>query len=272
MPSKGKKTDSSVPRRVYTTRQIMEITEERRLKSDLANRMPDPEIKEPKDKPVVAVDDLKLPVLQAVTKNPRILEEIKTFVDQVNIRPSQEITGQFTEIKSENPMLINDGLGFLIFILSFAVSFLFLSLKSSGSWMNILVIKLNSLIINGSVFVLNLFHEPVEVKGAVLTTDHFRVSLQDDWCAFYSLELLITFTLALVALKRANWIKNGIIFASLIPLVIISNVIRVVASCGIALNEGIYLADQNFHGLLLGFVFLFNVFSFFFFVFLLFPD
>lgn len=265
MSTKRKKTTSWEPRHIYTTREIMEITEQRRLEQDAAAKELESKTKTSENKPAPVLQDLNPPLLLPVTDNPRIIEEIKTFTSQVNVRPSQEI-------KKKDPLPDDVIRGLFVFILSLPVFLFMVSFKFPESWVNTVAAKLNAVIVDGSFFVLSIIQVSCTVMGAVLKSHHYKVSLQGDLVAFYSIELLIVFAALFALAQKTTWIKRGVIFISLIPLAIIANICRVLLACGLALNYGIISADRYYHGILVGFVFIFIVLGLMFFAFLFSPD
>jgi len=256
MPSKRKKTTISGPRRVYTTRQIMELTEQRRLKEEAANK-----VKEP----VPVAEDLKLPPILPVA-SPQIIKEVETFVSQVNVRPSQE------KVESKSPFSVFVAKGLLVFNLSLTAFLLMVSLRLPESWVNSVAAKLNSLIVYGSFYVFHLAQLPCILEGSALNIHFYKLSLHGDLVALYSLELLTLFAVLFAFIQKAIWVKRAMIFISLIPLVIVANIFRVLWACGLALNYGTVSADRYFHGALVDFVFVFVVAGLILFEFLAFSD
>jgi exosortase/archaeosortase family protein len=260
MPSKKKRTSFSAPRRVYTTRQVMEITEQRRLKEEVAGKENDP---------APVVEDLKVESLLPVTDTPQITDEVKKFVSQVNIRPSQEI---IEEPKDKNAVPVNTINGFQTFILLLTAFLLMALLKFPEAWANSLAAKFNSMVLYGSFIVFSGANLPCTIERYVLNTPYYKISLQGDLIAVYSLGLLVFFAVLFASIQKATWIKRAMIFASLVPLAALANVIRVLWACGLALNYGVASADRYFHGALVDFVFIFVVLGLIFFEFLSLPD
>jgi exosortase/archaeosortase family protein len=218
MSYKRKKTDSASAKR-YTTRQIMEITEQRRL------REIEPKAKASSPEPAPVIEEVK----------PPIREEIKAVENEVQI-PARSIAGV------------------IILILSIIAFFLIVSSKNSVLWVDPVVDKLNALIVYGSYCVLNIL-QGASVQGVILKTHYYMLSLQGDLTALYSLELLIAFAALFIFFQKSAWNKWGKVFMALIPLAVIVNILRVVMAFGYALNYGTVVADQYFHGILVAIVF-----------------
>jgi hypothetical protein len=115
--------------------------------------------------------------------------KIKTFSPELTHPHFDE--GDFTVKKSADYIPVNVIAGSLAFILSSVAFFLIFSSKFLGSWINTVVDQLNILIVYGSFFVLIALQGACTIEGAVLSSHYYKISLQDDWTAFYSLELLI---------------------------------------------------------------------------------
>ena len=231
MSYKRKKTDASNAKKFYTTRQIMEITEQRRLKEMAQGREVEPKAKvpepEPAPEPAPVVEEIKPPIRE---------EKIEPVVNEVQI-PAKNIAGV------------------VVLILSIIVFFLIISSKNSEAWVAPLVAELNALIVLGSFCVLNILQGASITQGVVLKTHYYTISLQHDLVALYSLELLIAFAALFIFFHRAEWNKWGKVFMALVPAAIIANIFRVVMSFAYALNYGAEVADRYFHGILVGIVF-----------------
>ena len=233
MSYKRKKTDSKVAKRIYTTRQIMEITEERRLKEMSAGKEAEPKAKAeveaeaPEIELPPAKQELDLPIKEEVA------EDIKS---EINI-PAKSIIGIST------------------LILSLIAFFLIVSSRFSEALVNPVVDRLNALIVYGSYFVLNILQGASVSKGDILSTHYFKLSLQGDLTVLYSLELLIAFAALFIFFQKTAWAKWGRVFMALIPVAVIANIFRVVMAFGLAMNDGPAFADRNFHGILVGVVF-----------------
>jgi len=227
MSYKRKKTDSKLAKRIYTTRQIMEITEQRRLKEIAAGK--EPEIKEmaPQPEPEPVKEAIKPPIKEEIPEPVKIEDKI----------PAKSIIGIIT----------------LIF--SLIAFFLIMTSKYSEAWVNPVAGKLNALIIYGSYSALNMLQRASITQGGILRTHYYKVSLQGDLTALYSLELLIAFAALFIFFQKASWNKWGRVFMALVPLAVIANIFRVVMAFGYALNYGAVIADRNFHGILVGVVF-----------------
>ncbi len=231
MSYKRKKTDSKLAKRIYTTRQIMEITEERRLKEISAGKAA-----EPKDKAEVEATEVEQPTVKQETDLPVKEENTEAVKSEINI-PAKSIIGIST----------------LIF--SLIAFFLIVSSKFAEALVNPVVDRLNALIVYGSYFVLNALQGASVSKGDILSTHYFKVSLQGDLTVLYSLELLIAFAALFIFFQKAAWAKWGRVFMALIPVAVIANIFRVVMAFGLAMNDGPAFADRNFHGILVGVVF-----------------
>lgn len=292
----------------------MEIAAQSRLKEEVAEKQDESKAKVPENRPVPVIEDLKmLPLLPAIA-TPRITEEVKTFISQVNHRPSQEIIDEpkvvaegpkevveevkevaeepkevveepkevaeeikeaaeepkelpFSNIWEDNVEVIKNSdpvpasavMSPVVLILSLFAFLIIVSSIFSETWVDAVVTKLNALIIYGSFVALSIIQEPYTAVGTVLNTHDYKVSLQGDLVVLYSLELLIILSALLAFFKKTTWINSGVVFMTMVPIVIIINIFRVVVACGLALNYGIPFADMCFHSDLVGFVFLFVV-------------
>ncbi|MFI5205577.1 MAG: archaeosortase/exosortase family protein [Candidatus Paceibacterales bacterium] len=219
----------------------MDITEQRRA----AGREADPKAKAPENKPA-----------------PQIIENTNSRVKEENVK----------EIKSENSIPTIAIIRSLAFILSLIAILFIVSSKFSEPWVNIVAANLNALIVYGSFFVLNIIQGACTVDGLVLITHYYKISLQGDWVALYSLELLVIFAVLFVFFQKITRIKRGVVFMSLIPLAIVANIFRVVMACGLALNYGPAFADRYFHGVLAGSVFVIIILGLIFLEFLSSPE
>jgi exosortase/archaeosortase family protein len=219
----------------------MEITEQRRLKEEAASKEVEHKTKPQEDKSPPVPEDLNPPFSLPATGIPRIIEEIKTFSSD----------------KSEKPIPANAITGFLTLILLSITLFFIVSSKFSEFWVNTLVVKLNALIVYGSFFVLRIIQGACTAEGTVLNTHYYKISLQGDLVALYSMELLIIFAALFIFFQKTTWIKRGVVFISLFPLAIIANIFRVVVAFGLALNYGTAYADRYFYGVLVVLVFIF---------------
>lgn len=227
MSYKRKKTDSKLAKRIYTTRQIMEITEQRRLKELAEGKEPEVKEKAPQPEPEPVQEIIK-PAVREVIPEPEKTE--------VKI-PARSIIGIFT----------------LVF--SLIAFFLIFTSQLSQPWIGPVAGKLNALIIYGSYSGLSLLQRASITPAGVLSTHYYKVSLQGDLTALYSLELLIAFAALFVFFQKAAWNKWGKVFMALVPLAVIANIFRVVMAFGYALNYGPGIADRYFHGILVGVVF-----------------
>jgi exosortase/archaeosortase family protein len=293
-------------RRLKEEAAAKEILEElRRLKREAAEKKaalakiqaPEktPELeKVPETKPLPVPEPLVVPLLVVpVAENPQINEEIKTFVEQVNIRPSQEVIQEPRRIlkeaealpvsrlpkedaqafKSRGPAVYDVWKASLgPFALSLAAFFLIVPFKFSQTWMAMAGAKFNSLIMYGSFFILSAAQEQCTIIGGVLRISHYKVFLQGDPVALYSLKVLIFLATLYACIQKTEWSEKGKIFISLIPLALIANVLRVLWACGLALNYGNAFADGYFHGFLVVFVFIFVVLGLMFLEFISSPD
>jgi exosortase/archaeosortase family protein len=240
MPSKKKKNVSSSGQRKYTTREIMEITEQRRPKRETVSKDAEPEAKTPENEPA-----------------PQIVEEVKAPDPKPAVLRLKE--ENVKEIKSKPAIPSIALIRSLAFILSLIALLSIVSSKFSESWVIIAVIKLNELVVNGSFLVLKIIQGSCTLKGDVLITPYYKVALQGDWVAFYSLELLVIFAGLFIFFQKMSRINKWVIFITLVSLAIVANIFRVVMACGLALNYGPASADRYFHGLLAGFVFIFII-------------
>jgi exosortase/archaeosortase family protein len=207
------------------------------------------------------VVDLTAPLLISTTDTPQINEEVKTFISQVQIRPCHDLTivEPIEEDESKNPIPNNANKLFLIFNLSLTAFLLMVSFKLPEPWLNSAAAKLNSMILYGSFFIFSVAQQPCSVVGSVLNMQSYKISLQGDLIAFYSLQLLIFLAVLMIFVQKTTWEKRAMVFISLFPLALVANIIRVIWACGIALNYGTATADRYFHGLLAVFVFIFIV-------------
>jgi len=276
MPSKRKTNTSSPPRRIYTTRQIMELTEERRRKEDALRVEVELKLKAQAQSkmPHAVVDDVKLVPVLLETVSPQVAEEVKAFVTQVNTRPPQdEIERPVEAIPQESRQQSSfQKPRPLIFVVLIAVILLTVYLNFPESLIMQISSRINDVVILGSAVILNILQGANTVQGNVLNVYYYRVTLQGDLIAFYSLELLIVFTTLFAFIQKTSWIKRSIVFISLAPLAVGANIFRVLMACGIALNDGGVMADRFFYGYLVVFVFVFVVLGLFFLEFLNSPD
>ena len=162
MSSNQENTSSSTTRRKYTTMRVIALAEKRRLKEEAAERGNAAKIKIEEaaerenvaqtkiseNKAVPIEEDLKAPLLLTTTNTPQINKEVKAFVSQVQIRPLQEYSEAdlFGEDESENSIPVKAKRGFFVFILSLTAFFLVFALKLPESWVNTVVVKLNTMI------------------------------------------------------------------------------------------------------------------------------
>lgn len=329
-----KRSDTFAGRpRNYSTREIMEITEERRRKKEA-------ELKEEAEARTEALKNKLAAACQEdgtlrqelpLSENSRINKEIQTFVSQVNIRPDpqtlegpkEEITPIIEKDDVPLPALLRSGVdsqineelkparvltmsdhsqsnddiegstlegdpspvlpqiervnqandpaidhkdlisakiinGFAVFVLLAMVFFLISTFTRAPLWIKSLASWLNDLIIHASFSILNVTQGSYTLDGTVLNTRYYSVSLQSDWVALRSLEMLVFSAVLFVFVQKTHWIKGAVIFISLLPLMILTNVIRVLWACGLALNYGSDFASQYFHGGLAYFVFIFS--------------
>jgi exosortase/archaeosortase family protein len=209
----------------------MEITEKRRLKEDPAGKETEPKAKPAENEPVPAAEDLNLP--------------LSVPVNEENAEA----------IKSENYIPAHSIAGIIVLILSLIAFFLMVSSKYAETLVDPAVAALNTLIVYGSFFVLNILQGASSVQGVILNTHYYKISLQGDLAALYSLELLIAFAALFAFFQKTALVKWGKVFLALVPLAVIANIFRVVMAFGIALNNSPALADRCFHGILTGIVF-----------------
>src|SRR5580698_10481840 len=116
MAAKRKKPSPSAPHRVYTTRQIMEITEQRRQKEADANRKDGPKTKipveTPVDKPAPVEENLNLPPALPAAESPKIKEEFKEEFKELvkgpyrSFKPDFALTGRVILILSLTAFLL----------------------------------------------------------------------------------------------------------------------------------------------------------------------
>lgn len=252
MPSKRRKSEFQGPRRrVYSTREIMEITEQRRVKRQLVEKdiepKNDPRIEPPQEVPAQADQDQAPPPLSPVSESPDNLVQVP--IPQVTARP-----------------------GSLVILIGLSALFLILSFIFPQNWMDTLAAKLNGMVIHGSYLVLNIIQGNCRVQGGSLVTHYYKVSLQGDLTSFYSVGLLFIFAVLFSSIQKGSWIKKVKVFISLVPLALVANMIRVLWACGLALNYGIVSADQYFRGVLVDFVFVFIILGLIFLEFLFISD
>ena len=211
----------------------MELTEKRRLEREAAGRIADPKPK------------FKAPKIEPA---PQIVEKKDTLAPELPVTKVQE--EKALAIKNNINIPVNAIARSLVYILTL-IAFLMAFSKLS----DLLATKLNTLIIYGSFFVLNIIQVPCIVDGFFLNTSYYSISLKDDLIAFYSLELLIIFTLLFAYFQRITRIKRGVVFIILVPLAVVANIFRVVMAFGLALNDGPADANRYLHGGLVGLVF-----------------
>ena len=211
----------------------MEITEQRRHKEEAAGNVAEPVAQVPENKPVpvpdVPVQDIQPPRVKAETP-----EEVR--------------------VKPEIPLNIIAKA--VILITSIIAFFLLVSSRTLAFWADPVAAKLNALIVYGSWSFINLMQPGSCVaQEAGLSTSYYKISLQGDMLALYSLELLISFAALFIFFQNASWIKWRKVFISLVPLAFLANILRVVMAFGLALNYGAGFAGRYFHGILVGVVF-----------------
>ncbi|MBF0570476.1 MAG: exosortase/archaeosortase family protein [Candidatus Omnitrophica bacterium] len=257
MLSKRKKTVSFESRHVYTTKQIIEITEQRRLKMEAAVREAELKAKTPENKPAPVGEDLNPPFSMPASDAPPIIEKIETSSSELADSDIKE--ENVDGIISKNPIPANASAGFVVLILSLISFFFIVASKFSESWVNTVTVKINALIVHGSFFVLSAVQGGCTVKGGILSDYFYKLSLQGDLVALYSLGLVIVFAALFVFFHKTTWLKRGAVFIFLISLVITANIFRVVLAFGLALNYGAAYADNYFHGILVVAVFIFIV-------------
>jgi len=265
MTSKRKKSASG-RRTVYTTRQIMDLTEERRLKQEALSNEAQP-------KPVVEHKDPEILSEQARFDGDPI--DLKSKIENVpaeNTVPKEIKAGNSISVLPIAPVPVNAIREALVFILSLVVFFLVVSSKFAEPWVGFVTAKINVLIIQGSLIILNNIQGACFAKGETLSTVFYKLSLRGDWVAFSSLELLIIFAALFIFFQKSNWKKRALVFISMIPLAIIANIFRVVVTFGVALNCGTTLADQYFHEILVACVFIFIIIGLILLEFLYFTD
>lgn len=247
--SSKKKKKSSPAQRVYTTRQIMEITEKRRQKDEAGGPKPAEPLLKTENKSEAAADLNK--------KEPA-----------ANFIPAQELLGDKTRnsrvenITEEGPVhppapIANRSLLFLN--LALAAFLLVISLKFPVSWVNAVSEKLNSMIVYGCSLVFSIAHWPCGFKGVVFSTPYYRISLQGDLAAYGSAELLMFFAVFFALIQKTTWPKKLTVFLTLVPLVLFAGIFRLLWACGLALNYNKAFADQCFHGALVNFALVFVV-------------
>src|ERR1035441_454064 len=132
MPSKRKKTAFSTPRHVYTTRQIMDITEQRRQKEERPG-------KEKEDKPIPVVEELKSEPVLPVTEATPDKNAIPANVNPANVNPANAIPANAIK-------------GFQVFIVLLIAFLLMILFKFPELWVNSVTAKLNSMVLYGSFF------------------------------------------------------------------------------------------------------------------------
>jgi len=232
----------------------MDLTEERRLKQDAGNNeaVPKPAPQEPEDLPVPALD----------TTEPVIPDVKAEYIKIENIKSVQRVA----------PIPVNIITGALVFILSLVFFLLIVSSKFAEPWAAHLTDKINTLIVNGALYVLNNIQGVSAAKGEALSTVYYKISLHGDWVAFSSLELLVIFAALFVFFQKTDWKKRAVVFLAMVPLAIIANIFRLVVAFGVALNCGPAVADRYFHEILVACVFVFIILGLMLLEFLFFSD
>lgn len=225
--SSRRKKKSSAAHRVYTTRQIMDITEKRRPNADSPEKEEQP-----------ASDQLDArPVTNALAASQQVSSE------QVPVDPP-------VPIANRSLLFIN---------LALASFLLVISLKFPASWVAAVSQQLNAMIVHESSLVLGLAHASHQARGVFFSTPYYHISLRGDLVAYGSAELLMFFAVFFALIQNTTWIKKFTVFLTLIPLVVLGGVFRLLWACGLALNYGQGFADQCFHGALVNFVLVFVV-------------
>jgi exosortase/archaeosortase family protein len=263
MRPKRKKTAPSAPRRIYTTRQIMDITEQRRQKEETAAQEPDPKTGIPEDLPP------SLPAMEASQIEEEIKEEAK---EEVKEELNEGYKEEYKEVPKRGLKWDIALTGRVFFILSLTVLILAAFFEFPKSWEHAIADKINTAIVYVTFLILNLIHGPCSLEGVGLNTHYYKISLQGDLVVFYSLELIIIFAVLFAFVQKTTWTKSGMIAILLVPLAMVANLFRLLWACGIALNYGPVTADRYFHGALVGFVFIFIVLGLTILEYLFFPD
>jgi exosortase/archaeosortase family protein len=233
MSSKKKKNTTNPSGRKYTTREIMEMTEERRAKLSPLIKNEEPEAEKPENKPVPVPEKAIIP--SAVT--PRLIETPPVS-------------------KAPSPGIANMIVGGLVFMFSSVFLLLVFPMEVSTVWMNAVVHQLNAWTVNGGYLVLKMLQGPCTLEAGILKTPYYKVSLDGDMLVFYSIEILLIFVSLFAFMQKMTWIKRALIFICMLPLAIGANIFRLVMACGLAMNYGILAADRHFNGILIGVVFI----------------
>ncbi len=234
-------------RRKYTTRQIIEMTEQRRIQQETAQRVE--EARETASKQAVikeAVENAMAEQAAAPAAEPissRILEEVKIFSNQVDIRPSDEVMPARAAVKEhkDNGTARALPLAALYAIAVFSIP---------DAWTAALSAQLNAVIVHGTAWLLTALQVPSSTEGAFLNIPKYTIPLHGDMTVFYSTVLLAGFAAPYAYIQSASTVKRWAILASLIPLAFSINILRLVLTAGFAMNFGVMSADSNFHGVL----------------------
>lgn len=233
----------------------MDITEQRRLKSDAAHKpvekVAEPKAKDPESEPASPIIEPVPPIIEPA---PQIIENTKTIERKLAV-PNVKLEN-VEVIKSKNTIPVIIIARSLAFVLSLIAVLFIISSEFSKDWAHLAAAKLNTFVVYGSYFVLRIIQGSCTVDGGVLNTHYYKVSLQGDWVAFYSIELLVIFAFLFAFFQKITRIQRGVVFISLIPLAIVANIFRVVMACGLAMNDGPAYADRSLHGILVGVVFI----------------
>lgn len=167
----------------------MDIAEQRRrLKEEAVKR--EAGLNPPESKSNCVPQDPHLPLLPAAHAFP--------------VRPTKE---NVKVMRDKSSILVIDLTVFLVFVLSFMTFFLLPFIKFPGSWVNIAAAKLNGVVLYGSSFVLKIIQGSCFIMGSVLNTYYYKISLQGDRVAFYSLELFMVY--AVLFFSKDNMDKAG---------------------------------------------------------------
>ncbi len=256
--SEKRKKSSSYPRHKYTTREIMDITEQRRVKHEPAPLKAVPlqvKLSQAEPEPLIVEEiPAEVPILENLPENlpEKPAEKLAEKPAQAVVQPPLQTEPYYPE-PQEPPQpkkaLSKAASRALLYSLALIV-FLFDFAKMPLSWVMAASSKINAMVILGSSFLVGLFHDPYSIQGETISTSFYKFSLQGDLTAFYSLEVLIIFALFFAYFQEMTKTDRRVVFYSMLPLAAFANIFRVALAFGIAMNNNPAKADLYAHGLL----------------------
>ena len=215
-----KKRTPFIPTRRFTTREIMKITEERRLKKEAEFEV--------NEEPIVIKPEL--PIEAMTGSSPQMIAEVKEFISQVDL--------QFRPEKAQEP----------ITELSLVIPIIYCAgiISLPYPWVNQAAEFLNGLILKGSFYVLSIPHVVSRIQNSTLILHNYKISLLGDWVSVYSLGISSVISLLLAIVITTTYIKRIFILVSFVPLALAANIFRIVFISGTFFNYGPQVADHYF--------------------------